>query len=392
MNYSMMGNFSNSISQRAQEEHDTVASYNQSASNTKDEMLKKLTGDDQGKEQEQDMFQGASDALGANELYGLYKDTKKAGGIGGLITQKGKDLTTKVENLKSDIGAVKNKISGAIDKGSELINKAKTGITNTVQTYKRGQEASDFASKNIGTPEGDELSTFTNDRSFRTGRPKALGTDTGGRSYNQFEADPEDNLSQMDNRPKAPTTTSPELDTKPVADVEDAEKVGGDVVDAGDAVKSGGIISKLAAGVGGKAGEAITDIGSKLGKVGKIAGSLGKVAGVIPGAIDAYKDISEGKIDGNNWEEKAANITTMAGTALSFIPGLDILGAGLDMGSLALGAIGDHEETVADKAKEATAKAVAVSKAQVAQKSVQDVGGYLTTATQANQPSGSGSF
>ena len=336
----MMGNFSNSISQRAQEEHDTVASYNQSASNTKDEMLKKLTGDDQGKEQEQDMFQGASDALGANELYGLYKDTKKAGGIGGLITQKGKDLTTKVENLKSDIGAVKNKISGAIDKGSELINKAKTGITNTVQTYKRGQEASDFASKNIGTPEGDELSTFTNDRSFRTGRPKALGTDTGGRSYNQFEADPEDNLSQMDNRPKAPTTTSPELDTKPVADVEDA----------GDAVKSTGIISKLAAGVGGKAGEAITDIGSKLGKVGKIAGSLGKVAGVIPGAIDAYKDISEGKIDGNNWEEKAANITTMAGTALSFIPGLDILGAGLD------------------------------------------VGGYLTTATQANQPSGSGSF
>ena len=384
MNYSMMGNFSNSISQRAQEEHDNIASYNQSASNTKEDMLKKLTGDDQGKEQEKDMFQGVSDTLGANELYGLYKDTKKAGGIGGLITQKGKDLTTKVDNLKSDIGAVKNKISGAIDKGSELINKAKTGITNTVQTYKRGQEAL----RNIGTPEGNELGSTD----YKNTDPNKLGTDTTGRSYDQFEADPEDNLSQMDNRPKAPTTTSPELDTKPVADVEDAEKVGGDVVDAGDAVKSGGIISKLAAGVGGKAGEAITDIGSKLGKVAGVASKIGKVAGVIPGAIDAYKDISEGKIDGANIFDKASNVTTMVGTALSFIPGLDILGAGLDMGSLALGAIGDHEETVADKTKEATAKAVAVSKQQVAQKSVGDVGGYLTSATQSTQPSAGGSF
>ena len=109
-----------------------------------------------------------------------------------------------------------------------------------------------------------------------------------------------------------------------------------------------------------KDGNIIEDAGT----IGKYAGYGLKMAGAIPGAIDAFEDIKDGKLEGDNWQEKTSNALTIASTVMDFIPGLEAFGAIGGLFSAGLGAWGDtkDQENLKNKDK---AQTVAPVKAQL---------------------------
>jgi len=82
------------------------------------------------------------------------------------------------------------------------------------------------------------------------------------------------------------------------------------------------------------------------------------LVGAMPGAIDAFQDITHGKIEGATTSAKWANGLTIAGTVLDFIPGLEWAGA--LTGGVAAGL--SVKENI-DKQKQQTADNAAADKA-----------------------------
>lgn len=100
---------------------------------------------------------------------------------------------------------------------------------------------------------------------------------------------------------------------------------------------------------------------------GKYVGYGLKIAGAVPGAIDAFSDLTNtdnGKwapqLSGNNWQEKASNALAIGSTVLDFVPGLEWAGAVGNLASAGLGAWGDtkDQENLKNKDAAVTVKAV----------------------------------
>lgn len=143
-------------------------------------------------------------------------------------------------------------------------------------------------------------------------------------------------------------------------------------------------------------GEKLDEKGSLIGKIASstVGKAVGKALFVAPALDDLYKDISGGKISGKNTWDKIANVGTIAGTALDLIPGLDIVGGAIDLGSAIAGEVGDEEDKKASD--DAVAKADATPAQTIetpAQGSVGSAGGFVTAKAPAQQvTAGVGSF
>jgi len=98
-----------------------------------------------------------------------------------------------------------------------------------------------------------------------------------------------------------------------------------------------------------KSAEGLTEDG--LSKIGAATGILG--AGAV-GGMDLYSDIKAGKIAGNNWEQKTANVMQIGGALADIggtvFPPLALIGGVIDLTAGAIGEIGDlvSQHTSAD--------------------------------------------
>ena len=126
---------------------------------------------------------------------------------------------------------------------------------------------------------------------------------------------------------------------------------------------------KLGASAAGAGGEAAAEVGASLAS--KALSGLGGAAAVATGGLAAGKDI-EGLIEGKGWSsfgdnagEKVANALEIGGSALTFVPGLDVLGGV----AAAAGGIIDFfsEKSEAAKKKIATANKMKAINAETVQ-------------------------
>ncbi len=121
-----------------------------------------------------------------------------------------------------------------------------------------------------------------------------------------------------------------------------------------------GVKAAEAAEDAGKSAEEIVAAGkegAQLGKVGKIFDKVGPAVAIADGLSLANQDIQglrEGKgwnALGNNWEERASNITGLAGDALSLFPPTEILGGVVDVASGIFDWLGEKKEDDENNAK-----------------------------------------
>ena len=90
--------------------------------------------------------------------------------------------------------------------------------------------------------------------------------------------------------------------------------------------------------------------------------------GALPGAIDAFQDLTNTKngkwsptVAGDNWQEKASNVIGITSTVMDFVPGLEWAGAAGNLVSAGLGAWGEAKDQSSIGTKDA-ASTVAATK------------------------------
>ncbi len=153
---------------------------------------------------------------------------------------------------------------------------------------------------------------------------------------------PPDNTNAPDNTPVPPSddTPPPPSDTPP-SQVRPQPSATNEVLD--DTYKS-----KVRPNIGQNLLNDAKDSGA-----GEYVGYGMKMAGAVPGIMDAYEDIKDGKFEGDNAAEKWSNGLTIASTVLDFVPGLEWLGALGGVAAAGVGAIGHTEDQENLKNKDA---------------------------------------
>ena len=174
-------------------------------------------------------------------------------------------------------------------------------------------------------------------------------------------------------------------------------KIGGasSIINTTNVKPSSGILERGTEAAEGAAKEAAGGISGMINKIGESGAGrvLGKAAFVAPGALDLYDDIKGKGIQGKNMWDKIANVGTMAGSALALVPGADILGGAIDVGSAIVGEVGDEKDKISEAASTAKADAAPADTVRApVQGSVGSTGGFLTNKGPAQQISMGGSF
>lgn len=103
-----------------------------------------------------------------------------------------------------------------------------------------------------------------------------------------------------------------------------------DPADVSKALSEGKAALTAATPEAAAAGGATEELAGKLlAAGGKFSGAM-KGLGALGGVVDLGEDIVGGKIAGDNSSEKLGNKLTIAGTVLDFIPGMEVVGMGLN--------------------------------------------------------------
>jgi hypothetical protein len=142
-----------------------------------------------------------------------------------------------------------------------------------------------------------------------------------------------------------------QVGTEPNADV-----FRGAEVARSSAAPSADAIAGTAERVGG---EAVANTTAKFGAMDAL--------GALPGAIDAFQDLTNTKngqwaptLKGDNWQEKASNALGVASTVLDFVPGMEWAGAAGNLVSAGLGAWGEAKDQAGISTKDTVAKVATV--------------------------------
>lgn len=106
-------------------------------------------------------------------------------------------------------------------------------------------------------------------------------------------------------------------------------------------------------------GSTAEKLGSDVAKASRFAQGM-KIAGAVPGAVDAFQDLTNTKngkwdptLKGDNWQQKAGNALSIASTVMDFVPGMEWAGALGGLASAGLSEWGDEKDKDAIKAKDA---------------------------------------
>ena len=213
----------------------------------------------------------------------VYAGAKGEGGFGGLIggeAEKTGKFLKKMPGMKQAGSA----LAGGVDSlGAKLTGKSLIGAINT-GTMAGGKLA-------VPTDLGSQLDSIS---AAITARGAAGGL--------------------------APTETAAETAAKLVASSGKAP------VDVAQGLADGAKLAPTAAAAGG-AGDELA--GKLLAAGGKFGGAM-KGLGALGGVVDLGEDIVQGKIAGDNSSEKLGNKLTIAGTVLDFVPGMEMVGMGLN--------------------------------------------------------------